>query len=566
MSNKGARWSPEQDAWLLNAIQKTTKTYCATALERSPYSIECRLCLLVQRLVEEGSDLEEALQKCKVTPHAYQKFCENKTKNKEVYYAVAVGVTPGIYRDWKECKLQIEGYSGAVYKKCNTLEEAEAYLTSQVTTNTNTTNTTTNTITTNTTINATVNHTPNATVNHTPNPPRVSPFIADFHLSAQQADAVEKVLQGKHVFLTGAAGCGKSRTIQAITTMLEAKRIPYGLTASTGAASVLISGKTLHSYLGIGLGDKPAEYYIEDLPPKKKSALKRLKVLIVDEISMISQELFEFISEYLQLLRNNEALFGGVQLVLCGDFFQLPPVKASFCFKSTLWKALQLECIQLTHNFRQAEDNQLQTILTHIRQGTLTKEDMKLLESCQERVFPHSIKPTCIYPINSVVERINQHAYERQLRKVQQETLFPGMDRKPLRLCVGLQVMVTRNIDPDKNIVNGTRGVIERMDYDTVHLRLLNGALYHVKVVSYKVDDREVTYMPLALAYAITVHKSQGVTLDAAEIDLGNDIFEYGQAYTALSRVKNLESVRIVGLERGSFRNHPEVTEFYSRV
>jgi ATP-dependent exoDNAse (exonuclease V) alpha subunit len=535
MSNKGARWSPEQDAWLLNAIQKTTKTYCATALERSPYSIECRLCLLVQRLIEEGNSLEEALQKCKVTPHAYQKFCENKTKDKAVvYYAVAVGNTPGIYKDWKECKLQIEGYSGAVYKKCSTLEEAEAYLTTN-----------------------------KSTPPQSSPTPRVSPFIADFNLSAQQADAVEKVLQGKHVFLTGAAGCGKSRTIQAITTMLEAKRIPYGLTASTGAAAVLIGGKTLHSYLGIGLGDKPAEYYLDDLPPKKRSALKRLKVLIIDEISMISQELFEFISEYLQLLRNNEALFGGVQLVLCGDFFQLPPVKASFCFKSELWKALQLECIQLTHNFRQADDNQLQTILTHIRQGALTKEDMKLLEGCQARVFPNSIKPTCIYPINSVVERINQHAYERQLRKVQQETLFPGMDKKPLRLCVGLQVMVTRNIDPDKNIVNGTRGVIERMDYDTVHLRLLDGGLYAVKIVNYKVDDREVTYMPLALAYAITVHKSQGVTLDAAEIDLGNDIFEYGQAYTALSRVKNLESVRIVGVERGSFRNHPEVEAFY---
>ena len=483
-SNAGARWTPDQDEWLTQAIQKKSKSYCATALERTLGSIRYRLYLLAHQEIEAGGVPEIVAEKFKVTLAEIDKFVATLKQRKE--------------------------------KKPPSQEK--------------------------------------------PSVPVPPPAVQIAGLAPAQAAAVEKVLAGKHVFLTGAAGCGKTRTIKALTDTLTQRRISYGLTASTGAASVLIGGKTLHSFLGIGLADREYNYYIEKLPPKKLKALKRMQVLIVDEISMISLELFEFISEYLQLVRGNPTLFGEVQLVLCGDFYQLPPVKATFCFKSPLWKELQLEFIELTHNFRQSTDNQLQDILTRIRAGAVTKADIATLSATATTTFPSHIKPTCIYPIKSIVDQINTYAYKKQLKKAGTEYVFPGMDHRGLYLCVGLQVMVCANIDPDAQVVNGTRGVIENIVEDSVYVRLLDNRLYPVKLVTY--EERH-TFMPLTLAYAITVHKSQGVTLDAAEIDLGENIFEYGQAYTALSRVKNLNGVRIVGVQKSSFRNHPEVEEFY---
>ena len=562
MSNAGARWSPEQDEWLLKAVHKKSKVYCASALERSASSVQSRLLLLASRLLEQGTTLEAAAEQCKVTPRALEEFIEKQlSKKKHVatnvaietdiptppevippktkksttfFYAVKKGTQPGIYSTWEECKAQIGRYPyvGSFFKKFATLEEATQFM----------------------------KNTPEAIPTAPPKLTSLPTFISSLPLSPEQSQAVEKVLQGKPVFLTGAAGCGKTQTIKAITEALSYRNIPYGLTASTGSAAVLIEGKTLHSFLGIGLGDKEPGYYLESIQPKKKRILKHMQVLIIDEISMISQELFEFISEYLILLRGVDRPFGGVQLVLCGDFYQLPPVKATFCFKSPLWQTLNPAFVELKYNFRQSTDNVLQEILQRIRYNAVTKADIATLSQCHSTTFPSHIKPTCIYPKNTMVDAINKDAYQHQLKKVKTAWTFPGADNKPLSICEGLQVMVNRNIDPDNNIVNGTRGVVQSVVGDTVYIKLVNGKTYPVKQICFE----NFCYMPLSLAYAITVHKSQGVTLDAAEIDLGSDIFEYGQAYTALSRVRSLEAVRIVGVEKRSFRNHPEVVEFYN--
>lgn len=539
-SNAGARWTADQDEWLLKAVHKKSKAFCAEALQRSPTSVQSRLLLLASRLVEEGKGVEEAAEACKVTPRALEEFIEKNTYKKKIvatkifYYAVRKGKQPGIYTTWEECKENITHFRSCIFKKFATLEEATQYMQEEP---------------------------PPEPDNSIPKLASLPTFISSLSLSPEQSQAVEKVLQGHSIFLTGAAGCGKTQTIKAITEALGYRDIAYGLTASTGSAAVLIEGKTVHSFLGIGLGDKAPGFYLEALKPKKLRQLKRMQVLIIDEISMISQELFEFISEYLILLRGVDRPFGGVQLVLCGDFFQLPPVKASFCFKSPLWQTLNPAFVELKYNFRQSTDNVLQEILQHIRHNAVTKKDIATLAQCHSTTFPSHIKPTCIYPKNAMVDAINQDAYQHQLKKVKEAWSFPGADGKAVNVCVGLQVMVNRNIDPDNNIVNGTRGVVQSVVADTVYIKLVNGKIYPVKQICFE----EFSYMPLTLAYAITVHKSQGVTLDAAEIDLGSDIFEYGQAYTALSRVRSLDAVRIVGVEKGSFRNHPEVVEFYNR-
>ena len=406
-------------------------------------------------------------------------------------------------------------------------------------------------------------------------------------LSEQQRNVLEKFKEGCNIFLSGEAGTGKTVTINEIIKYCRNNNINYGITASTGAAAVLINGNTLHSFLGIGDGsDNLGNLYNRCLYKYKNiyKKLNELNVLIIDEISMISEELFTKISKYLSFIRKDARPFGGVQLLICGDFYQLPPVNGNYCFESDIWDKCNFKYEILKKNYRQSSDNKLQSILTNIRNNNITREDIDILERCKNTIFTNDIKPTKIFSKNYIVDNINEVCFKKQLEKVNYNKYIYDTEYKnkksknycdkygipdKVTLCIGLQVILNTNIDVSKYLVNGLRGIIVSLDKENVYIKTQIHS-YNIKINKVKIlrENNTICYniMPVIPGYAITVHKSQGVTLDAAEIDIGDNIFEYGQAYTALSRIKSLDSLKIVNVKKESFMNNRKVIDFYNKI
>lgn len=402
-------------------------------------------------------------------------------------------------------------------------------------------------------------------------------------MNAEQRSALQTFELGCNMFITGPAGTGKSYTLKYIIQKAIQEEKVVGITASTGLAACLIKGRTLHSYLGIGLATKDVSLLARAALQNKslKSRLTKLDVLVVDEISQIDGELFDKVCKYLQFVRHNDAPFGGVQLVLCGDFCQLPPVKGSFCFESDSWKTSDIHICQLKTLVRQSEDVEFQNMLSILRWGNCDDTLLETLQNLQTTTFPEHIRPTVLYSKNIDVDQMNIHelkavggptntyktVYSSHPITIQWANSLRIADK--FECCVGAQVMVTHNSTTDPSIVNGTRGVIVKVFHDSVIIKLVNGREVSIGYTKLEHDDcvtAYVSFMPLKLAYAITIHKSQGMTLDAVEMDLGQSIFENGQAYTALSRARSLQSVKISNVLKKSFKTHPAVIDFYKGI
>lgn len=406
-------------------------------------------------------------------------------------------------------------------------------------------------------------------------------------LSPEQKRVIELIRKRENVFLTGQAGTGKTTTIHEVRNYARQIEINYGITAMTGCAAILIRGRTLHSFLGIGLGTRSANALATYTITRNKPLYERimsLHLLVIDEISMMDAELFTKISEYLRIIRGVHKPFGGIQILLCGDFAQLPPVNGDFCFESPIWSQMNLHTVMLSFQFRQEHDTSFQSMLQRCRLGECTFEDVQMLKKQKENVFTDGITPTRLYPKNRNVDQLNEtelakvlvegkekHRYKIQyfpynlpLTQLQSYASGAGIAEE-LVLCEGAQVIVTSNISD--TIVNGTRGKVIALNKTAVTIRTLDGSdeTIVLTTISPYEDHKhdKITYMPLRLGYAISIHKSQGMTLDAVEMDLGSDIFEYGQAYVALSRAKSLENIRIKNVKASSFQMHPKVREFY---
>ena len=415
--------------------------------------------------------------------------------------------------------------------------------------------------------------------------------VKELILNFEQQSALTSFQKGNNIFLTGPAGTGKSVTLKKIIEHCDKEGISYGVTATTGSAAFLISGRTLHSYLGIGLAkDSPQELF-NYARYKLSHAVKKiraLKVLIIDEISMLDIELFEKISKYLSLARyNNSKPFGGLQIVLTGDFCQLEPVSGDYCFKSEVWEKLKLDVIYLTKMIRQDGDKKFQKMLMDLRYGICSDKTFKTLSNLKDNNIT-TIKPTILFPKNYDVDLINKSEYKKLIdagaKKKVYEYELPKLKKnkdksdnwiktldipKEIELCVGSQVVVLANIDQDKGIINGTRGCVIELRNKSVIIKIVNGSLFEIQYhrnVNVEDDDIYICFMPLKLAYALTIHKSQGMTLDAVEIDIGSNIFAAGQAYTALSRAKNLKCVCIKAISKKSFITNQSVLEFYKKI
>ena len=415
------------------------------------------------------------------------------------------------------------------------------------------------------------------------------PTINEITLNYEQESALNNFKAGKNIFLTGPAGTGKSVTLSKIREYCNLAKIELGITATTGTAAFLINGKTVHSYLGIGLATESAEYIYNHVRhklshiPKK---LRKIKALIIDEISMLDANLLDKISEYLKLVCKNDKPFGGIQVVLTGDFCQLAPVSGEYAFKSYVWSELNLKTIYLTKLIRQDGDLKFQKILSDARYGYSSAESYKTLSSLSTKEFGE-IKPTILYPRNFDVDKINKLESEKLINSGAKNESYKieypisrSKDKsarwaksldipETVSFCVGDQVVVTANIDQDSGIVNGTRGIIIDVNPIFVTIRKTNDVKIEIRyheTTNTEDTDLKLRFMPLKLAYALSIHKSQGMTLDAIEVDIGPKIFAAGQAYTALSRAQNLDSVKVKFIAQKSFIVDPEVLKFYKKI
>jgi ATP-dependent DNA helicase PIF1 len=415
------------------------------------------------------------------------------------------------------------------------------------------------------------------------------PFYYDkMALNPQQKAVVDAVLRHESVFFTGCAGTGKSYLVKTLVQRLP----PHStwLTAMTGIAALAIGGKTLHSQTGIGLARASADVLAQRMKPFHRQAWRKVCVLIIDEVSMLSRELFEKLEEVARRVRSSERPFGGVQVVLCGDMFQLPPVSQEdrddpsrqYCFESPLWKTVIQRTVELTHVYRQADAAFVQ-LLSEVRHARLSAGSIEALAAL-ERPLPEraGVLPTRLFATNAEAESVNQghldalpgpvlrfEASDTYVRPELQDLLDKTCAApKVLDLRVGAQVLLLKNLAP--GLVNGSRGVVTHFHPATSmpYVRFLGAeteVLLEHEVWEYESRTDGVlaarAQVPLRLAWAITIHKSQGMSLDYLEVSL-DQTFETGQVYVALSRARTLDGLRVLGFHPGKVRTCPRVQAF----
>jgi len=406
-------------------------------------------------------------------------------------------------------------------------------------------------------------------------------------MNTEQQLAYDSVINGESIFLSGAAGTGKTTTLFEIIKWAHTNNKNIGVTATTGSAAFLIRGQTIHSYLSIALATKSPEELASNVIQKFKKTntkIKLLQILIIDEISLMNNELFDKISEFLCIVRKNPKPFGGLQLVLCGDFYQLAPVEKDYCFMSNTWKKMNIKKIILKKLMRQKDDLEFQGILESLKIGVCTPQIIKRLKQLKETKFEDGITPTCIYGLNVDVDEINNTEYKKLIdngaeAKTYKNKYSPNTFAKnwfksckipeEVELCIGAQVMLTWNVSVDEGLCNGSRGVIKGFSADGPLVKFLNKE--HDVIVKYQTiindeyDDMSLTFLPLKMAYALTVHRCQGCSIDFCEINLKS--WEFGQAYTALSRCRTLKNIRIVSCVKSSyFLASSKVINFYNEI
>ena len=438
-------------------------------------------------------------------------------------------------------------------------------------------------------------------------------------LSREQQIAFDKYIQGENIFITGPGGSGKSELIKKINNHAFEHFKNIQVTALTGCAAVLLNckAKTLHSWSGIGLGNASIEDLIKKVKSNKfsKALWENTHTLVVDEVSMLSLKLFDTLNIIGKIIRGNNKAFGGIQVVFSGDFFQLPPVgdkgepdTQRFCFESEEWNnVFHPSCqIQLKKIFRQTDET-YSSILNQIREGKIKKKSCELLSQYVGRKPDANLvaEPTKLFPTRQKVDGINSGKMalltteEREFKiKYLKDVEMTKMDRanranfsekdiqveldfiannliceKDIKVKIGAQVMCVVNIPSDTglDICNGSQGVITGFCETTGCPRVkfnCGGEMVMTRNVwaSDKIPGIGVAQIPLILAWALTIHKSQGATLDAAEIDVGSGIFECGQTYVALSRVKSLEGLYLTSFDVQKIKINKKVKEFYEML
>ncbi|GAN09656.1 DNA repair and recombination protein pif1 [Mucor ambiguus] len=411
-------------------------------------------------------------------------------------------------------------------------------------------------------------------------------------LSTEQLAIYDAVVRlGKNIYLTGTAGTGKSVVLKAIINGLQTK---YGIdkvavTASTGLAACHIGGVTVHSEFGIGLGDKDVDYYVKTIGKQGKnfSKIVGLRVLVIDEISMIDGRLFDKISQIAQGLRKSDAAFGGIQLVLCGDFYQLPPINrnsrfVNYAFEADCWDSAIQETMTLTKAFRQT-DQHFTDILNELKRGVVSDQTLKELQRLERPLtIHHGIEPTELYPLRKELDTANYGKLSalsgEPIVYKSTDSGYPGLLKHciapaEVTLKVNAQVMLTKNLT--STLVNGSRGVVSGFRPDEQNklypvVTFTNGEKLMISQYSFTFDSHGYAVatrlqIPLILAWALSIHKSQGQTIEYLRIDLRNS-FDYGHAYVALSRVRSLDHLQVLNFSKAVVKANDKVIRFYDQV
>lgn len=470
--------------------------------------------------------------------------------------------------------------------------------------------------------------------------------------SREQEIVIEKFRQGENIFITGPGGTGKTFLIKTLveifnkesispllelgdetTTTTNNRKKPSNkypeiqVCALTGCAAILLdcNATTLHSFSGIGLANNSADVVVDRVCNNrtKKAKWKRVKCLIIDEVSMLSLKIFNILDSIGRKAKSRPNIpFGGIQLVCSGDFFQLPPVgddndpeTTQFCFESSAWNLTfppESNQVVLRTIYRQQDDKYI-NLLNRIRIGKITKKDIACLEECltTNKANSNDAVLTKILPRRADVEFINRREYNKLnpenekvyrtsrldldleakleakpelLKNIDTQSIERDADREieyeyltknimpaqEIRLRIGAMVMCIINLDMEKGIVNGSQGrVIGFNESMSPIIKFNNGVIMPIHPhtwTSEKINNVGVKQIPLIYAWAITIHKSQGLSLDSALIDIGTQIFEYGQTYVALSRIRSLDGVYLQSFNYRKIKVNPTVKRFYDML
>jgi ATP-dependent DNA helicase PIF1 len=430
-------------------------------------------------------------------------------------------------------------------------------------------------------------------------------------------EAFQQFQTSKNLFITGPGGTGKTTLIHRMTEYLLVRDIPYKVCALTGCAALLLGKKatTFHSWAGVGFCRGSVEECVAAVMKNRftQIRIRKTKVLFVDEISMMSKKLFDIFYEIVRLLNPH------MQIIFTGDFFQLPPVgsatdpdTSAFCFESVHWNTVfpRESHLELTHIYRQNDPIYID-LLQSIRVGNITESQIELLRSKVSSSEPDlaqtgGVMPPKLYSIKRQVDTYNSMTFaslEGEVREYTYEALSNltcwnetgiPLAREVLAVCahlspaakeyeignilslancrekislkVGCVVMLTINIDLENGLCNGSQGVVMAFAPNGFPLVKFKTCTHVVSPIVWQSDNYPtlgIRMMPLILSWAVTIHKIQGTTLDNAVMDLGNTVFEYGQMYVALSRVKSLDGLFLEGFNPQKIKANPKVVEFY---
>lgn len=387
-----------------------------------------------------------------------------------------------------------------------------------------------------------------------------------------QHTTLEILKSGHNVFLTGAPGTGKTYVVNQYISYLHEHGVFPALVAPTGIAASHINGQTIHSFFGLGIKDEITEEDVEKIlqKPQVMKNLKKMRVLIIDEISMLSPLLLDAIDLILRSYHVSLDPFGGIQVIFSGDFFQLPPVRSDpqyrFAWQSHAWQRLDPVICYLQKSYRQQDDPLLE-LLQEIRGQRVSEDSMDMLRKRYRRNPEHTNEPTKLYTHNADIDRINyaqlrlipggMETFDAECsgNGINVERIFKSsLVARELDLKKGAQVMFIKN-SIEQGYINGTMGTV--IDFEgrekTPVVETFSGRIIKVQPQEWNLEDHNgkiiasVSQIPLKLAWAITVHKSQGMTLDTAEIDLSKT-FELGQGYVALSRLKSIHGLKLMGM------------------